>query len=143
MFSRYKQSTLLGAATFLLTFGGIHYPACADVDVNTTAETNVGAPFILSLAESGRASAQSLLGEMHLNGEGVPMDYAKALKWFRAAARQGDPASLMRLGHMYESGLGVKRDLAQAEVWYRRAAQCGDLLSSYRFGLNYKGLNIP
>ena len=98
---------------------------------------------ISSMARSGRASAQLILGEMHLTGNGLPQDYSEALKWFRAAAEQGEAEALRRLGFMYESGMGVERDLAQANFLYDLAAKGGDLLSSYRFGYSYAGMNVP
>ena len=37
------------------------------------------------LAEQGDTSAQHILGLMYGNGQGVPQDYAKAVKWHRLA----------------------------------------------------------
>ena len=42
------------------------------------------------LAEQGYAKHKSMLGVMYDNGEGVPQDYAEAVKWYRLAAEQGD-----------------------------------------------------
>ena len=35
-------------------------------------------------------SSQSYMGMLHLNGNGVPQDYAEAVKWFRKATEQED-----------------------------------------------------
>jgi TPR repeat protein len=43
------------------------------------------------LAEQGRAVAQHNLGFMYANGQGVPQDYAAAVKWWRKAAAQVQP----------------------------------------------------
>ena len=43
----------------------------------------------LPLAQQGDAQAQFNLGVMYGEGQGVPRDYAEALKWFRLAAAQG------------------------------------------------------
>ncbi len=40
------------------------------------------------LAEQGNADAQSLLGAMYAEGNGVPRDYKAAVKWYRLAAKQ-------------------------------------------------------
>ena len=40
------------------------------------------------LAEQGDAVAQHNLGVLYRNGQGVPQDYAEALKWYRQAAEQ-------------------------------------------------------
>src|SRR5260370_42113148 len=37
-------------------------------------------------AEQGDANAQYSLGNMYRNGQGVPEDYAEAVRWFRTAA---------------------------------------------------------
>ena len=41
-------------------------------------------------AEQGDAVAQSNLGAMYYNGQGVSQDYKTALKWYTLAAEQGD-----------------------------------------------------
>jgi len=41
------------------------------------------------LAYQGDASAQSNLGLMYATGQGVPQDYAEAVRWYRRAADQG------------------------------------------------------
>ncbi len=38
------------------------------------------------LAKQGNAKAQNNLGVMYYNGQGVPQDYAEAVKWWRKAA---------------------------------------------------------
>ena len=45
---------------------------------------------IRSLAEQGDADAQFLLGFMYAYGKGVAQDFAKAVKWYRKAAEQGN-----------------------------------------------------
>ncbi len=37
-------------------------------------------------AEKGDVDAQNNLGEMYGKGQGVPQDYAEAVKWYRKAA---------------------------------------------------------
>ena len=43
------------------------------------------------LAEQGHPAAQFNLSVMYTNGQGVPKDYAEALKWRRRAAERGYP----------------------------------------------------
>ena len=45
---------------------------------------------LLPLAEQGDAAAQHKLGVMYDNGDGVLVNKAEALKWYRKAAEQGD-----------------------------------------------------
>jgi TPR repeat protein len=34
-------------------------------------------------AEQGQAAAQNSLGDMYVNGQGVPQDYGQAMSWYR------------------------------------------------------------
>jgi hypothetical protein len=45
-------------------------------------------------ADQGDAAAQYNLGNLYLEGRGMPQDDAKALKWFRRAADQGDAVNV-------------------------------------------------
>ena len=65
-------------------------------------------------AEQGNAAAQSNLGVMYANGEGVPEDDAEAVRWYRLAAEQGYAAAQFNLGFMYANGEGVPEDDAEA-----------------------------
>src|SRR5262249_14487405 len=47
------------------------------------------------------AAAQVLLGRMYLTGRGVPKEPDTALKWFKAAAVQGNADGALLLGAMY------------------------------------------
>ena len=59
---------------------------------------------------------------MYAKGQGVPQDYAEALKWYRLAAEQGNANAQDNLGVMYANGHGVPQDDAEAVKWYRLAA---------------------
>ena len=74
------------------------------------------------LAEQGNANAQFFLGFMYDNGQGVPQDYAKAVKWCRKAAEQGYARAQNDLGVMYNDGQGVPLDYAHAHMWFNLAA---------------------
>jgi len=77
------------------------------------------------LAVQGNAEAQRLLGWMLDFGEGVPQDYAEAMKWYRKAADQGDANALFHIGVMYADGKGVPKDLVQAHLWFNLAGARG------------------
>ena len=74
------------------------------------------------LADRGDARAQTALGLMFFEGEGVPQDYTKALSWFRKAADQGNSNAQTLLGSMFSLGKGVMQSHAEAVRWYRKAA---------------------
>ena len=95
-------------------------------------------------AEHGDAHAQSDLGNMYRKGQGVPQDYAEALRWYRKAADQGDADAQYSLGNMYRKGQGVPQDYAEALHRYRAAADKGDANAQYALGFMYcKGQGVP
>ena len=55
------------------------------------------------LAEQGDAEAQTVLGLMYANGEGVPEDARQAEYWWRKAAAQGLAEAQFNLGPDYHS----------------------------------------
>ena len=77
-------------------------------------------------AEAGDPIAQNNLGGMYDKGEGVPQDYAEAVKWFRKAAAQGYASAQNNLGLMYYKGEGVPQNYSDAYVWFSIAAASGD-----------------
>ncbi len=90
------------------------------------------------LAEKGDANSQHNLGVMYENGQGVPRDYAEAMKWYGKAAAQGKESSCNNIGAMYEEGLGVPQDYAEAVKWFRKAAEWGKASAQYNLGIKYK-----
>ena len=82
--------------------------------------------------------AQYNLGLMYDNGEGVPQDYAEAVKWYRLAAEQGHAKAQYNLGLMYDNGEGVPQDYAEAVKWYRLAAEQGDAAAQTNLGCMYE-----
>src|SRR6516162_3926902 len=74
------------------------------------------------LAEQGDVRAQTSLGGMYYNGQGVQRDYAEATKWVRKAAEQGYAPAQADLGIMYWNGQGVLRDAVLAYMWLSLAA---------------------
>jgi TPR repeat protein len=63
---------------------------------------------------------------MYANGQGVPQDFVKAVRWCRKAAEQGNDSAQFHLGVMYAYGQGVPRDYVQAHMWTNLAAAQGD-----------------
>ena len=90
------------------------------------------------LAKSGDLDAQTLLGEMYLDGIGVAENPEKAFQWLSAPAAGGDSQAQYLLGYMYENGLYVKQDVAKAVSWYEKAAMGGDVMAQYNLALIYK-----
>ncbi len=89
------------------------------------------------LAEQGDAFAQTILGVMYANGNGVPENDSEAVKWYRLAAEQGFAGAQSFLAFMYEKGHGVPENDAEAIKWYRLAAEQGMPDAHYNLGLMY------
>lgn len=73
-------------------------------------------------AQQGVDEAQHYLGLMYEKGEGVPEDYAEAVKWYRLAAEQGRADAQYALGIKYAKGKGVPQDYVEAHKWLNLAA---------------------
>ena len=81
---------------------------------------------------------------MYSDGQGVPQDEAKAARWYRKAADQGDAYAQLLLGIEYLRGLGVPKDYAEAIRWFRKAADQGDPKARFIIGTIYrKGWGVP
>ena len=65
-------------------------------------------------AAQNSSDAQSSLGTIYYNGEGVTKDYAKAMEWYRKAADQGNMYGEFNIGLLYEFGYGVTKNLDEA-----------------------------
>jgi hypothetical protein len=114
---------------------------------------------IKPLAEQGLPEAQFNLGLMYEKGQGVPQDYAEALKWYRKAAEQGNAKAVksyrkaaeqgnaedqFNLGLMYDKRQGVPQNYAEAVKWYRRAAEQGFAEAQTNLGIMYfTGQGVP
>jgi len=56
------------------------------------------------------AAAQSNLGLMYADGQGVAQNYAEAVRWCRLAADQGNAAAQSNLGRQARSNHNVARN---------------------------------
>ena len=98
---------------------------------------------LLEKAAQGHAAAQSKLGVMYTNGQGVPQDDGEAVKWYRAAAEQGHAGAQSNLGISYANGQGVPQDDGEAVKWFREAAEQGHAGAQSNLGVMYdKGLGV-
>ncbi len=62
---------------------------------------------------------------MYHDGNGVPQDYAEAVKWYRLAADQGVADAQTMLGVMYARGQGIPQDYVTAHMWANIAFSTG------------------
>ena len=92
-------------------------------------------------SDSLRSKEEHLMDD---KGQGVPQDYAEAVKWYRKAAEQGNAEAQSNLGMMYYAGQGVPQDHAEAAKWYLKAAEQGIASAQFNLGLMYdKRQGVP
>ncbi len=89
------------------------------------------------LAQKGDPNAQALLGQCHALGQGVAVDAAQAVQWYRRAAVQGHVAAQTNLGLAYDTGQGIEQDQTQAVRWFSLAAAQGDAVAQTNLALMY------
>ena len=65
------------------------------------------------------------LGACYHNGFGCKQEMARAIHWYRQAARAGCTEALDNLGRCYKEGNGVQQDLDRAADIFRQAAMMG------------------
>jgi len=78
-------------------------------------------------AELGDAEAQNTLGSMYYKGLGVPQDFAKAMKWYRMAAEQGDDVAQALQAKRIQQAVMPRLDL-QKQIYcsiFSRMNCCG------------------
>jgi uncharacterized protein len=74
-------------------------------------------------AHYGLVEAQTLFGQILLDGRGVTKDASRAYRWFRIAADAGYAPGMNMAGRCLELGWGVGRDWGAAAARYRGAAE--------------------
>ena len=95
------------------------------------------AKWVRKAAEQGMAKAQTILGRMYRDGQGVVKNDKEAVKWFHQAAAQGDADAQYRLGRMYDEGLGVIKNDKEAVKWWHLAAEQGYAPAQGSLSANY------
>lgn len=83
------------------------------------------AAFVGAAAAAGSAEAQTVFGQILLDGRGTPRDPVAALRWFVAAARQDHLQAINMVGRCFDLGWGTAVDKVQAAAWFRAAAERG------------------
>jgi len=95
-------------------------------------------------AKLGEPIAMHNLGVKYYRGDGVPQDFACAVKCYQKAAELGLAASQVNLGMCYAKGEGVPQDYAMAVRWFREAANQNDPGGSFKLGVMYaNGWGVP
>lgn len=96
------------------------------------------------LARKGNPTAQTYIGLMFFDGNGVSQDRKEAYDWLRKAAEQGNRVSQFYLGLMRYFGDGVPTNLNEAKHWFQNLAEQGDANGQYYLGVMlYRGEGGP
>ena len=77
--------------------------------------------------EAGCAEATFVLGNMYINGFGVPLNVPTAITYYRRAAEAQYTPALYTLALLYMDGSLVARDVPLAHVYISKAAENGDI----------------
>jgi len=130
-------------ATLLISFSLISFPSWAadfkkGVFAYESGDYETALREWVPLAEQGDINAQTNLGFMYSEGQGVPQDYNTAVKWYTLAAEQGGMDAQTSLGWMYKMGDGVPQDYKTAAKWYTLAAEQGAANGQFVLGLMYE-----
>jgi TPR repeat protein len=93
--------------------------------------------------DAGYVSAMVYLGQMYLDAQAVPRDYAKAKKLFETAANLEETAAFTALAWIYRAGVGVDQDYGQALEYYMKGAERGNDWAMTNIGEFYQhGLGV-
>lgn len=75
------------------------------------------------------------LAARHREGDGVPVDKAKAADLYREASDMGDAEASSSLGYMLMTGEGIAQDLREAERRLEMAAEAGNSTAMCNLGV--------
>ena len=131
--------TLVVCAGTLAAGGKFSAPTPAPVVVTSgTIHRHVAANGIsrlMALADSGNASAETVLALDYLRGEnGVASNDAAAERWSKAAAEQGQPVAQYLLGSLYQEDESAS---GEAVRWFKAAAEQGNLKAMHNLAIAY------
>ncbi|MBI3736524.1 SEL1-like repeat protein [Candidatus Sumerlaeota bacterium] len=116
---------------WFLHWGRCGFPKDIDEAVKLS-QSAIGS--VRSLAESGNADAQFLLGAAFDQGIGIEANPAGAIRWVTQSAEAGQTVAMNYLGWMYVEGRGAPKDNTAAIAWFSRAADLGDTGAMHNLG---------
>jgi TPR repeat protein len=83
------------------------------------------------------------LGKIFDHSGDVQPDYRKVMRFFRAAADQGNAEGKYQVGYLYQLGEGVAKNQAEALRWFQEAAHQGNPKAEFEIGVFLaKGWNV-
>lgn len=95
--------------------------------LSLAAKYKKAAEWYLKSAQQGFDPAQSKLGIIYEQGEGVEQNYKEAVKWHLKAAEQDNVDSMQALGVIFFIGLGeIPENVPKALKWCHKASETGE-----------------
>ena len=142
-----RGSTMKG--WFLFKFGRIDY-----IDITNELQTEkffsnlsswTGKQKTEAVEETLTPSEMNDRGDDYFLGRnGKPIDYNKAVKWYRKSAEQGFAIAQRNLGVCYKMGKGVPANDAESVKWYKKSAEQGFMGGQFNLGYCYQyGIGVP
>jgi len=109
--------TLIGKGVIaLLVLALLSYPAYKAYD-------KIQLNILIKDSANGEAFAQTKLGTRFYYGNGVTLNFYKAIDLWKKAANQGDAKAQFNLGRMYITGRGISQSDEQGIYWITKAAE--------------------
>jgi hypothetical protein len=101
------------------------------------------AKWLRKAADQGNPSAQTLLGMLYADGNGVAQSDFEAAKWYSKAAKGGDAYAQFFLAEAYSEGRGVSKDQEEAARLMKEAAAKDNSHAQATLGWWYvNGINV-
>lgn len=97
-------------------------------------EFTEAAKLFRSLAEQGNPQAQTQLGTLILQGQGVEKNLEEGVAWYVKAANQGSAEAQNKLGLLFN----LTKDFHQASYWFRKAALLGFPDAEFNLAVMYE-----
>jgi TPR repeat protein len=101
----------------------LHGAGSEDDPTSIPADPARAAGYLQVAADGGDRTAQYLIGQMYLEGNGVARDDAQAYRYTVEAAKRGVAGAQFNAGRMAARGEGTKTDMIEAYKWYALAAR--------------------
>lgn len=116
--SHFILALVIGAFSLAANAGNVDDDLRQAAKMHKGGETNQAIVLWQQWAAKGNADAAYNLAVIHQYGNGVALDYSKAMQWYRVAADQGDKISQFQIGLMYQTGQGVIANEEEAHRWF-------------------------
>ena len=96
--------------------------------------------WFMKAADLGHTDAQVDYAMLCIEGMGVSVNYAMAMKYLHMAASGANPSSqaMTNIASLHSQGLGVPQDYLAAREWWLKAAERGSRQSMYALGIMYQ-----